>query len=255
MRNPCAAWPPRRARRPRAAPSAAQHLAEQPYAVICDLSGLHALDPACASVFSSVATHPGTSRPGTSLLLCGARPQVAVLLRRLRRSQFLPIYPTVQAALAGAGARPPCLHEELALAPSLAAPAAARRFVRHLCRSWRLDELGDPDEPSGGDGSGDLIERAVLLASELVANAVMHGGAIPAGGGGPRLLVELRGRRLRLAVQDATTAPPALSPPPRAPGLEAESGRGLQLVDCLATSWGSHALPEGGKIVWCILKY
>jgi anti-sigma regulatory factor (Ser/Thr protein kinase) len=215
-----------------------------------DLSGLLATAPCCAMVFTSVATHPSTSWPRTGLLLCAARPQVARVLDRLYLGRFLPIDPALQAALRHAVARPPCLREELVLASSTTAPAAARRFVREVCRSWRLRE---PDDASGGTWSDDLVDRAELLASELVTNAVLHAGARPAAGGELRLLVDLRGRRLRLAVHDAARRLLPLAPS-RRPDLEAEGGRGLLLVDRLATAWGTYAAAGSGKVTWCILK-
>jgi anti-anti-sigma regulatory factor len=47
-------------------------LSEQPDALICDLSGVEGLDLVCARVFSTVATHPASRWPTTSLVLCAA---------------------------------------------------------------------------------------------------------------------------------------------------------------------------------------
>jgi anti-anti-sigma regulatory factor len=47
-------------------------LAEQPPAIICDLSGVDTLDPVCATIFATVANHPTSRWPATTLLLCGA---------------------------------------------------------------------------------------------------------------------------------------------------------------------------------------
>jgi anti-sigma regulatory factor (Ser/Thr protein kinase) len=33
-----------------------------------------------------------------------------------------------------------------------------------------------------------------------------------------------------------------------------EGGRGLRLVERLATSWGVSRRPDGGKVVWCTLR-
>jgi anti-anti-sigma regulatory factor len=219
-------------------------LAEGPPAVICDLTGLSAMNPLAATIFTAVAHHPAGGWPTTSLLLCGARPGVAAVLGRLNLTAFLRTYPTLQDALANATARPPYLREDLVLATSPRAPGAVRRFVEEVCRSWRVDQLG-----GDGDGertvAGDLTERAVLLADELVTNAVVHAGAA----GDLRLRLELHGRRLRLVVQDAVPRMLRLATPA---GVESERGRGLLLVDQLATTWG--VLPRrDGKAVWCML--
>jgi conjugative relaxase-like TrwC/TraI family protein len=56
-----------------------KRLAEQPVAVICDLSGLWAMDSSCAAVVTSVVNHPSSHWPETSLVVCCA------LSRRCRR--------------------------------------------------------------------------------------------------------------------------------------------------------------------------
>jgi anti-sigma regulatory factor (Ser/Thr protein kinase)/anti-anti-sigma regulatory factor len=207
-------------------------LAADPPAVICDLSGVHALGPLCAGIFSAVAHHPSSHWPATSLLLCGARPRVAEPLRRLRMPYLLPMYATVEDALGEAAVRPPSLRDELRLEPTPAAVAAVRRFVHGLLDRWRF---GFPDP--------ELIDRAVLLADELVTNAIVHARTEF------RLRVALSGDQLRLAVRDDNPHQPRLE----VPGPEAETGRGLRLVEQIAKAWGVHHHAEGGKTVWCTL--
>ena len=92
----------------------------------------------------------------------------------------------------------------------------------------------------------DLVDRAVLAASELVTNAVVHTK-------GPlRLRLALRGERLLLAVADQSPRLLRLAAGPGDP--EAEGGRGLAVVEQLAVAWGVHHPPEGGKIIWCVLE-
>jgi anti-sigma B factor antagonist len=81
-------------------------LAERPLALICDLSGVNAIDPVCATIFATVANHPASRWPATSVLLCSAQPAVAEILGRLTVPHFLPLYPTVQDALDAAVERP-----------------------------------------------------------------------------------------------------------------------------------------------------
>jgi anti-anti-sigma factor len=209
-------------------------LAEQPQALICDLSGVQQLDPVCATVFATVANHPASRWPTTSFLLCGAQPAVAEVLGRLQVPHFLPLYPGVEEALDAAFARPPYLRDELLLAPTLSAPAAARAFVQQVCRYW---ELALPDTT--------VVDRAVLLASELVANAVIHARTELL------LRLELRGDWLHLAVRDGS---PRLLRLVTAPDPKATGGRGLWLVEQLARAWGVNRHPDGGKVVWCTLR-
>ena len=103
-----------------------------------------------------------------------------------------------------------------------------------------------------GAAMPDLVDTASLLVSELVTNALRHGG-------GPReLLVAVDGRGVDAGVRDASPRPPhpvALDGPgaTRVDGGLSENGRGLLLVERLADSWGWR--PEhGGKIVWFRLE-
>jgi anti-sigma regulatory factor (Ser/Thr protein kinase) len=100
-----------------------------------------------------------------------------------------------------------------------------------------------------GAGLPELVDTASLLVSELVTNALRHGG-------GPReLLVQVDGEGVDVCVRDSSPRPPH-PVAPDGPGATAvvdgglaENGRGLLLVELLADSWGWR--PEnGGKLVW-----
>lgn len=80
-------------------------LAEQPAALICDLSGVSHLDPVFATVFSTVANH-ASSWPATNLLLCNVQPQVGAVLARVQPSHLLPLYDTSPGG-PGGGPSPP----------------------------------------------------------------------------------------------------------------------------------------------------
>ncbi len=121
-------------------------------------------------------------------------------------------------------------HGRLELLATLRAAGAARRHVHDLL--------------SAGGWNADDLDRAVLLTSELVTNAVQHGAA-------PIVLqVEHRAAGLRVEVRDAADVFGPL--PPRGQDVTAESGRGLALVDALATCWGCavHTDRPTGKTVW-----
>jgi anti-anti-sigma factor len=211
-----------------------KELSEEPFAVICDLSGVQQLDPVCAAVFTTVANHPSSRWPATSFLLCGAQPPVAEVLGLLTVPHFLRLYASLDEAVDAAVARPPYLRDELVLAPIRTAPATARAFVRDVLGYW---------EPALPDAT--LVDRAVLVASELVTNAVVHART------DMRLRVELRGDLLHLAVRDGS---PRLLRLITIPEPQAEGGRGLLVVEQLARAWGVNRHPDGGKVVWCTLK-
>jgi anti-sigma regulatory factor (Ser/Thr protein kinase) len=86
------------------------------------------------------------------------------------------------------------------------------------------------------------IDDVVLQASELVANAVLHGA-------GPiTVSVWPGGHALRVEVTDTGGGAPRLVP---ATDGQDETGRGLLIVDALADSWGVLPLVPGpGKTVW-----
>ena len=109
------------------------------------------------------------------------------------------------------------------LAAQRGAPREARQFVRGA-----LAEV-DPD----------LVDAVELLVSELVTNAVIHASSAP------RLEVALLPDRVRVEVQDDDPALPAR----RVPDEDRPGGRGLLLLDGVASSWGAE--PRGdGKVVW-----
>jgi anti-anti-sigma regulatory factor len=205
-------------------------LAEQPDAVICDLSGVATLNPVCATEFAAVASHPAASRwPHTAIALCSAQPAVAAALRRLGGELELPVYDTVDQALDYAGTRPPSRRERHRLAPTIQARAAARQLLAEVGSKWRLH--------------GQLVERVQRIAAELVAEAITNAPT--------RIIlhVELRGDELFLAVHDDRS--PMLHP---APDLRDEPDWVLRTVAQAAAAWGVDWHAEGGKVVWCTLK-
>lgn len=109
-------------------------------------------------------------------------------------------------------------------------PGVARQVARDALASWQLTHLTD---------------TAVLLISELVTNAVLHARAE---GSGLALLLEIRGRRLRIEVHDGDLR----GPRPRVPSGLDESGFGFVLVNSLADNWGVRKT-AAGKAVWAEL--
>ena len=105
----------------------------------------------------------------------------------------------------------------LTLLPITASIPRARRFV-----SEALPETCWADE-------------ITLLVSELASNAVRHAGT-------PfTVTLGCDGSVVRVEVSDGSAAPPR----PRVPPLEAVTGRGLMIVDALASDWGTEPTATG----------
>lgn len=85
------------------------------------------------------------------------------------------------------------------------------------------------------------IESAILVASELVSNALLHGGGVG------RVVVECDSTTIRITVHDDA---PELPQPRRVP--PPVGGRGLHIVQRLAQDWGAVPCPDG-KDVWAQL--
>jgi PAS domain S-box-containing protein len=113
----------------------------------------------------------------------------------------------------------------LLLDPEPAAVGRARNFVHDHC--CRLTECGD------------LCDTLTLLVSEVVTNAILHGRSQA------RLLVEATSRTVRVEVSDDNSRHPVLT----ASDPDALDGRGLAMIDMLATAWGVRD-EQVGKTVW-----
>lgn len=113
------------------------------------------------------------------------------------------------------------------LPDDLTAPGEARVAAREAARRWRL---------------GGVVEPLTLVVSELVGNAVRHGR--------PPVDMWLRrvGKGVRVDVHDdASEGPPAV---PTLSGPDAESGRGMFLVNAVSTESGVEQIPDDGKVSW-----
>jgi serine phosphatase RsbU (regulator of sigma subunit)/anti-sigma regulatory factor (Ser/Thr protein kinase) len=115
--------------------------------------------------------------------------------------------------------------------PEPAAAAAARRFVRETLISGGLSR------------DDDLVTDAVLLASELVTNAVVHAGT-PV-----QLTCKLNGTNVEVSVLDRHPARVIPDLPGAAAVVDRPSGRGLLLPAALSSSWGV-TYAAAAKAIW-----
>jgi len=158
-------------------------------------------------------------------------------------TQQTPIVPagTATGAHPGPAHQPPAGSRTLRLPAAASAAVVSRRHVRQLLQAWQLAAV---------------IDMAELMASELVANAVTaaqapDGRVFPEEPRLPPKPSQLGVRRTEVSViievADPNPEPPVL----QRPGPMDEGGRGLRIIEILATRWGYYAAQGGGKVVWC----
>ena len=125
-------------------------------------------------------------------------------------------------------ANSPTLEARLELPDDPRSVPLARSLLTQLLGQWEME---------------DFVDLAALLITELVANAIRH---VPG-----TCAVELTRRddALRIVVVDTGAGMPDLE----RPGLSAFGGRGLHIVNALATAWGVDHLEDGAKAVWAEL--
>ncbi|MGB0100833.1 MAG: ATP-binding protein [Nocardioides sp.] len=117
------------------------------------------------------------------------------------------------------------LSTNLVVSADAASARSARLVVRDLCQTASF-------------GTAEA-ETAMLLAAELVSNALEHGG------GSAVLDAKVDDQCLHVAVADDD---PTI-PEPHYGELDAERGRGLMLVNALSSRWGADP-GDPGKAVW-----
>jgi CheY-like chemotaxis protein len=113
----------------------------------------------------------------------------------------------------------------IALPNDPASVARARRFVRSWCRAW--------DESA-------IVESTLLVVSELVTNAITHGGGLS------ELRLRLTPDVLRIEVLDAGIGSPEVT----ASHDTDEGGRGLRIVTMISRGWGVDTGENGSKVIW-----
>jgi anti-sigma regulatory factor (Ser/Thr protein kinase) len=117
----------------------------------------------------------------------------------------------------------------ISLPRDISSPAEARRQVREFAAEHDVDDL----------------TLLLLVVSELVTNAVVHG-AEPI-----EMRASVEGGTVRVEVSDSDPDISTVVTPPHA--SEQIGGRGLEIIDSVTRSWG--AFPnDTGKIVWAELE-
>jgi anti-sigma regulatory factor (Ser/Thr protein kinase) len=125
------------------------------------------------------------------------------------------------------------LASRLELGPLPSAVSCARLHAKHIFREWNLAHVADDAE---------------LIVSELMTNALKAARQQP--DIQPVALHLLANDDyLMIQVWDALSTAPA----PRQHTIDAETGRGLEIVTLLSERWGFYRPAGGGKVVWAAL--
>ncbi|MEW2623237.1 ATP-binding protein [Streptomyces sp. NPDC048106] len=113
------------------------------------------------------------------------------------------------------------------------ARTAVRRAVAERCRARHL-----PLDP-------EAMDDALLVASELTTNAIVHGGGITG------FDVDVDSAGVRVSVSDRSTELPVAQAPP--PGCPRRHGRGWPIICHLSRDVRVCELPCGGKRITAVV--
>ena len=197
-------------------------LARQPQAVVVDVAELDVAQPDATAVLRDV--HRETAEwPGAHLALCDPRDA------RVWRDTGWPVWRDRTEAFVALGT--PDLGQRLSLDldPVAGAARRGREVITQACARWELT---------------DLTGSACIVATEMVNNVVAHAGTPMT------VLLAVHGSGLSVAVRDQSPILPTYTGTPVPP--TAHGGRGMLLIDSVASRWGSLVL-AGGKVVWALL--
>ncbi|MEV7992847.1 ATP-binding protein [Streptomyces sp. NPDC086077] len=112
-------------------------------------------------------------------------------------------------------------------------PADVRRAIRHAV-AGRCRDTGTPCDEGG-------LSDALLVASELTTNAILHGGGVTG------VDVDVVGHEVRVSVSDRSDRLPVSVTPVDEQGRRRAGGHGWPIVCRLACDVRVADLPAGGK--------
>jgi anti-sigma regulatory factor (Ser/Thr protein kinase) len=203
--------------------AAARCVANEPEALVIDVTRLHAADP---EAFTPLGTllHDTTEWPAVPVTLCGADELTAHTIAAWTGAAAITTARTFEEAIAATTREEEPRRVRARLRPVPDACREVRHLVTQACQAWQRSELA---------------ATLALVATELVANVVRHAHTTM------DLTLGLRDNRICLAVKDGSRRLPR----PKDPTVAEAGGRGLHLVRELTDGWGVHTF-SGGKVVW-----
>jgi anti-sigma regulatory factor (Ser/Thr protein kinase) len=208
-------------------------LVDCPNSVVIDIANLAVDEDLPLTVFGVIHKH-AADWPVVPVVLAAPPPRLGERLARLGLDTSLPVYSTRAEAVMRATGPPTIARADWDLVSGTAAPAQVRALITDVCRTWSVTQV---------------LDAALIVVSELVTNAVVHGS------GTIHVTVLLRRSQLHIVVRDGNPVPPrrAVSVVRTSAGVSLDDGgRGLPLVDAVCRAWG-HLSSDTGKAVWGIV--
>jgi hypothetical protein len=196
-------------------------LADQPAAVLVDVADLSPDSSGAVETLRDLRRETA-DWPAARLALCD--PGNA---GRWRASGW-PVWPRSAEAFRSFGSPGQDHRASLELDPVVGAARQTREMLTAACDRWDRADLADP---------------ACIVVTEMVNNVVAHARTRMI------VLLALRGPGLSVAVRDDSSTIPSFT---GAPAPTAYGGRGMLLIDSVATRWGNLPL-DHGKVVWALL--
>ncbi|WP_370646928.1 STAS domain-containing protein [Mycobacterium sp. IDR2000157661] len=199
---------------------------DEPAAVIIVIDQLEVPAESAFAVFTSARWLVGTW-PEVPIVLVHGRESVRRAIVRNGVSRYVPVYPTLAAALTDPARTPVRRRARVELSAQPGSLKRSRDLIVEWLTVWSQAEL---------------IPAAKVVATTLVENVLLHTDSCPA------MRLETDGTTVTIAVSDANRAPPSMP--------EAQfAGRppsGLRIVSALCRAWGCSPTPTG-KTVWARL--
>ncbi|GIM92574.1 ATP-binding protein [Paractinoplanes toevensis] len=198
-------------------------LAGQPEAIVVDVGELEVLDRDAVEVLRDL--HRDTADwPAARLVLCNPGDPV------VWQAAEWPLLADREKAFAQLG--PPSVDHRVSIGmePLVGAARRSRELINDACTRWGLEEVA---------GS------ACIVVTEMVNNVVQHAHTSMV-----VLLAPHDTSGLSVAVRDRSGTIPSYT---GAPAPTSYGGRGMLLIDSVASRWGSLPLSDG-KVVWALLS-
>jgi hypothetical protein len=202
---------------------------EEPKAVIVDVGELVVPAESAWAAFTSARWHVGRW-PEVPIALVCERVAVRQAIARNGIARYVPVYATVESAIAAlsrAGPRPYRRRARADLPAQLTSLRRSRELVAEWLTAW---------------SQADMIPVAKVVVTALVENVLAHTD------GPPAIRLETNGAAVTVAVEDASHVPAGV----REGSTLTEAPSGLRIVSALCRMWGNSPTPAG-KTVWVVM--